>query len=91
MQAQRGCVRVDRRLAGSGRSEQAGAPPRILGLTSSSCRPSDANARLLGTLRRACELCRAVYGYLHDPPDGDGVTLECWRGMRDMRANEQFL
>ena len=34
---------------------QAGAPPRILGLTSSSCRPSDANARLLGTLRRACE------------------------------------
>ena len=34
---------------------QAGAPPRILGLTSSSCRPSDANTRLLGTLRRACE------------------------------------
>ena len=48
-------ARAAQRLRLSGRSEQAGAPPRILGLTSSSCRPSDANARLLGTLRRACE------------------------------------
>ena len=48
-------ARAAQRLRLSGRSEQAGAPPRILGLTSSSCRPSDANTRLLGTLRRACE------------------------------------
>ena len=41
--------------AARAQAAREGAPPRILGLTSSSCRPSDANARLLGTLRRACE------------------------------------
>ena len=31
------------------------SPTRILGLTSSTCRPSDTNARLLDTLQKSCE------------------------------------
>ena len=69
--------------AARAQAAREGAPPRILGLTSSSCRPSDANARLLGTLRRACERysgLKLVVNLFDLSKDEAEAAGGCWLG-----------